>query len=180
MGFEKWFKNAKRIAVYIKVGKPAYSKFIDVSPEELEEKLENLFQLLEHNNLHIEVLYDYENETPPIYGFIAQDLFHEEIDNISISGMNTNFISGDFQSNQTEKLKWQSVDFWESYFDNDSEHFDGFKWGDLSNADEMINFRYSFLSCSKIKISVLKAAFRLEKEKVKTKERQAFKASIDK
>jgi hypothetical protein len=67
--------------------------------------LENLFQLLEHNNLHIEVLYDYENETPPIYGFIAQDLFHEEIDNISISGMNTNFISGDFQSNQTEKLK---------------------------------------------------------------------------
>jgi hypothetical protein len=44
----------------------------------------------------------------------------------------------------------------------------------------MINFRYSFLSCSKIKISVLKAAFRLEKEKVKTKERQAFKASIDK
>jgi hypothetical protein len=180
MGFEKQFKDPKRIVVYEKVGKPTYSKFIDVSPEELEEKLKNLFKLLEQNNLHIEALYDYENETLPIYDFIAQDLFHEEIDDISISGMNTNFIYGNFHSHQTEELKRESVEFWESYFENDSEHFDKFTLGDLLNADEMIDFRFSFEAFSKIKISVLEVDFNLEKEKAKTKVRLAFGAPINK
>jgi len=180
MEFEKQFKDAKRITVYEKIGKPTFSSCFDLSPDELEEELERLFNLLEENNIFLEVLYDYDSETLLIYDFITQEFFHEEIDDISIPGMNTNFIYEDFHPNQTEELKRESVEFWESYFENDSEHFDEITLGDLLNADEMIDFRYSFEAFSKIKISVLEVDFNLEKEKAKTKVRLAFGAHIDK
>jgi hypothetical protein len=146
----------------------------------LEEELERLFNLLAENNIFLEVLYDYDSETLLIYDFITQELFHEEIDDISIPGMNTNFIYEDFHPNQTEELKRESVEFWESYLENDSEHFDEITLGDLLNADEIIDFKYSFEAFSKIKISVLEVDFNLEKEKAKTKVRLAFGAPIHK
>lgn len=179
MEFEKQFKDAPQISVFEKIGKPIYAKSIDLSPEELEVELENLFNLLEQNNLFLEVLYDYENESLLIYNFITEEFFNKEINDISIPGMNTNFTYEDFHPNHAEDLKQDSNEFWQSYFKNDSEHFEEFTLGDLLNSEELSDFRYSFEAFKKIKINILEVNFDIEEKKATTKVHLKFDAVID-
>lgn len=179
MEFEKQFKKNRQITVYEKIGKPNYSKSIDLSAEKLKEELERIYKLLEENNLFLELLYDYDNETLLIYDFITTELFNVEINDIAISGMHTNFIYEEFHPNHEEDLRKDSYNFWNSYFKNDSEHFDEFTLGHLFNSDEMSDFRYSFKSFKKIKITVLEASFDIEEKKATTQVHLEFNAQID-
>lgn len=177
--FEKQFKDAKRITVYEKIGKPNFSKSIDLSTEELKEALENLFELLEQNNIFLEVFYDYDNETMLIYDFITQELFSKEVDDIAIAGMMTNFTYEEFHPNHQEDLQHDSYDFWSSYFKNDSEQFDEFTLGDLLNSEEMNDFRYAFEAFKNLEINVLSSNFDLKKGKASTRVHLKFDALID-
>ena len=179
MEFEKQFKDAKPITIFEKIGKPNYSKSIDLSSEELEVELENLFDLLEKNNVFLEVFYDYDNETLLIYDFITKELFNEVLNDILIPGMNTNFTYEDFHPHHAEDLKRDSFEFWQSYFKNDSEYFDEFTLGDLINSEELSDFRYSFEAFKKIKINILEVNFDIEEKKATTKVHLKFDALID-
>lgn len=177
--FEAQNKNAKQIAIYEKIGKPSWTKSEDLSPEKVVDELKRFYTLLEEHNIFLEVIYDYENETALLYDFITLEFFAIETMDISIPGMMTNYIYEEFHPNQYEDLKKESSAFWTDYFANNSERFDEFTLGDLLNSEEMIDFRYSFLSFKKIEINVLEVDFSIEKEQATTKVQLNFEAVID-
>jgi hypothetical protein len=179
MQFENQFKNAKRITVYEKVGKPNWIKSQELSAEQLKEELERLFVILEDSGIVLDILYDYPNEILLIYNFITLELFNEETDDISIEGMTSNFIYEEFHPNYYEDLRKESFEFWTDYFANNSEHFDEFTLTSLLNAGELIDFRDSFSTFKNIKINIKSVDFSIEDEKATTKVQLNFEAIID-
>jgi hypothetical protein len=179
MHFENQFKNAKRITVYEKAGKPSWIKSQELSPEQLKEELKRLRLILENSGIILNVLYNYPDEILLIYNFITLELFNEETDDISIQGMTSNFIYEEFHPNYYEDLRKESFEFWTDYFANNSEHFDKFTLNSLTNAGELIDFRDSFSNFKNTKIDIKSVDFSIKNEKALTKVQLNFEAIID-
>lgn len=113
--FENTWKDAKQVKVYDRIGKPDHKKEIALSDNEIQTKLEKLFDLLEKNNISLAVLGDYDPRV--IYKFITEELFEHETDDVQLPGMTKNFIYEEFHPNHKMDIRERAMDFLGNWFE---------------------------------------------------------------
>ena len=163
--FEQQHKNAKKISVFKKLGEPVFKNTEQLNEAELESELEKIYQLLHDNNMDLAVLYDYENENRLIYSFIVNELFHLEVDDVSIFGMVSNFIYEEFHPNHKEDISRDSIEFWQEFLKKDNDYFCENTLKGMKNESELIAFKKSFLKFKLLKSKVKQVEFNLKIEK---------------
>ncbi len=95
--FETQYQNAEQISVWDFLGKPAFRKIEDLTPEQITIELQRLYDIMDENNLVLDAICEVDDAE--IYRFITEELFEHMIDNMRISGMNTCFIYEEFHPN---------------------------------------------------------------------------------
>src|SRR5262245_9275457 len=73
--FETLYKNAKMVKIYDFIGRPEFKKNEELAKEKLGEELDRVYETLINNDVKVDFLADYDNET--IYKFITEELFEE-------------------------------------------------------------------------------------------------------
>jgi hypothetical protein len=123
MAFEALGKNAPRIAVYDLIGRPLFKPSAELTAEDAPRALEEMINLLEANDLSLVMLYDY----PPllIYTFITEELFFEEIEDISMPGMLGVFVYENFHPKHAALIEELTTAFLEGWRN--------LHWEDLNN-----------------------------------------------
>jgi hypothetical protein len=143
--FENQFKNAKRITVYEKLGKPVYKKVKEIRSEiEMQVALRNILNLLEMKRIFLEVLCHYVDSDRLIYTFITEELFLHEMDDINIEGMNTNFTYEEFHPNAMYDVEYKSKHFLEMFLSKKTSFYDDYHSEDAKNHIELNSFRKLF------------------------------------
>ncbi len=99
--FEEMHGRAEKIPLYTFLGKPDFQKVDEIASTEIESELNRLIEILVKNGIWLDVLAEYENVDFLIYKFITEELFLQEIENISIPGFNLHFIYEEFHPNHT-------------------------------------------------------------------------------
>jgi len=113
--FENQFKDAKRVSVYERLGKPEFKNSSVLSDKEISEELFRLTDLMDENNLVLNYLSEYTDRIK--YQFITEELFDKEINDIRIDGMSTNFVYEDFHQNHEYDIKEAVDDFFKFFLD---------------------------------------------------------------
>jgi len=177
--FEEQYKNAKKISVFKKLGEPVFKNIEHLNEVELEKELEKIYQLLHDNNMDLGVLYDYENENQLIYSFIINELFNVEVDDISISGMVTNFTYEEFHPNHKEDIIQYGYEFWNKYLNNYNQYFEEYTLNYIENKEELIAFKNAFKDFNIITNEIISVEFNLENETATAKVQLEFIGKID-
>ncbi|MCB0084278.1 MAG: hypothetical protein KDE47_25235 [Caldilineaceae bacterium] len=117
--FERQFEGAERISVREYLGNPTVVPLAVIPLDNLEEELD---QLLEFMYLHgVAVHFLCEVTDTEAYRFIVDELFEEQVDDVRIPGMMTNFIYEEFYPNDEYDAKIWAQDFLFSLFDHHRE-----------------------------------------------------------
>lgn len=95
--FEKQFQNTEQISVWEFIGKPSYKMQDELNHDEISSELQRLFDIMNENNIYLDVLCEVDDKE--LHRFITEELFKEEVDNVRIKGMMTNFIYEEFHPN---------------------------------------------------------------------------------
>ena len=96
MAFEKQSQNKERITVFDKINKPNFFIPVNQVPDsQIEEECQKLLNYLHLFNIRLDVCSP-NISSREIYRFIIEELFNEEMGNISMSGMSTCFIYDEF------------------------------------------------------------------------------------
>ena len=92
--FEKEYAKNEQVKLYDFLGTPPFKRNEDVKDEELMDALTYLQIAMAKKLVRLDVLSDVAPRE--IYRFITEELFNEEVDNISIPGLNLCFIYEEF------------------------------------------------------------------------------------
>lgn len=117
--FERQFEHAARISVYEYLGSPSVLSPTAVPLDNLQEELDDLLEFMYLNGIAVHFLC--EIDVFEAYRFIVDELFHEEVDDIRIPGMTSNFIYEEFYPNDEYDAKIWAQDFLYSLFDHHRE-----------------------------------------------------------
>ena len=142
--FEEQFANAKQMTVFEKLGKPTFKVCETLTDDEVDFELEHLFDLMVQHNLALDVICEYENQNRLIYSFITKELFYEEINDIQIPGMITNFIYEEFHPNEAQDIKDACLDFVNMFLNKKSDFYKKYHFEDVTNHLEVNAFRKLF------------------------------------
>ena len=123
--FEQQYKDAKVTTVYDFIGRPPYSKWDTLTPEQTAAELKHLLSILEENDVALDCICQYDDEV--IYRFLTEELFLHEMDLIRIPGMTHHFIYEEFHPNHDHHLRTQTERFLKSVFGKKWDvEYDGF------------------------------------------------------
>lgn len=136
--WEKQFAERKTIKVFDRIGQPNFKKITALSQNEIASELDRLLKNLVDNGISFNAICEYDDDI--IYKFITEELFEQEMDDIRIDGMMTNFIFEEFHPNHDYDIRKQADDFIENLIIH--------KWNDFLNstllADKVIFNNKSF------------------------------------
>jgi len=88
--FEQQYQSAKRTRVREMAGRPDVKPLTELTPEELDSALFLLLKRLEAHSIEVDFLC--EVEPAEQYRFLTEELLNEEMDDIRIAGMTSDFI----------------------------------------------------------------------------------------
>jgi hypothetical protein len=112
--FEQQYKDAKRIKVFDALGRPAYKKADDLKPGEVAKELDRLLSIMGKKGIALDYLDGYDEAV--IYQFITDELFNQEVDDISIPGMVNHFIYEEFHPNHAHDMERYVREFAEKLY----------------------------------------------------------------
>ena len=112
--FEEQFKEAKRIKLYDRIGRPTFRKWDSLTPEETTEELQRLRVLMENNAVELDCICEYDDAV--IYKFLTEELFEHELDDMHVPGMTFHFIYEEFYPNHDYDLRRYALDFVKAIF----------------------------------------------------------------
>jgi hypothetical protein len=107
--FEHLVKDAKKIKVYEFIGKPVFTKVEELSATEISEVLQQLRSTMREKGVVLNCKCEY--ECKQIYKFIVEELFNQEIDDISIEGIVHHFNYEEFYPNHDYDLRRYTEEF---------------------------------------------------------------------
>ena len=107
--FERQFEDAGRVTVREYLGYPIVVSLPSILPENLELELEHLIEFMYLHGVAVHFLSNVAHDEA--YRFIVEELFDEEIDDVRIPGMTTNFIYEEFHPNDEYDAKIWAQDF---------------------------------------------------------------------
>jgi hypothetical protein len=113
------------VTIYECIGKPAYKKADELKPEEVEQALTCIMELMHSKNILLDVLGQYELSV--IYKFITEELFQQQVREVNVPGYMHSFIYEEFHPNHHVDIARTSQDFlnhwFEKAFDGNSTEF---------------------------------------------------------
>ena len=112
--FEEQFKDAKRIKLYDRIGRPTFKKWDSLNPDETTEELQRLRVLMENNGVELDCICEYDDAV--IYRFLTEELFEHELDDMHVPGMTFHFIYEEFYPNHDHDLRRYAIDFAKAIF----------------------------------------------------------------
>jgi hypothetical protein len=112
--FEQQYKNAKKIKVYDRIGRPPVRKWDTLTSNEISEELRRLHVLMENKGLALDVICKYDDIV--IYRFITEELLDHEMDDMNIPGMMYHFVYEEFHPNHDHDLRRHTGDFIKAVF----------------------------------------------------------------
>lgn len=182
--FEKKAENAKKITVFEKIGKPYFKPITEIKKKkELRIALDEILNTMIKYNIVLDVVCDYENEDELIYNFIINELFNEEIDDISIPGLISHFIYEEFHPNHQYDLVNQTIDFIEMFLKKENDFYEKVHEKDADNHIEINTFRSLFEKFEMISFDITsidfndseaKTEFKIEFYAIQEKEKLKF------
>lgn len=119
--FEKQYVTAGKISVYNFVGKPAFTAFELLTPDELPMAITEMIDHLRANGICLYFQGDYDDTL--IYRFIINEFFLHEIDNVVLDGGAHCFTYEEFHPNHDHDLRRFSTNFIKGVI--------GKKWNDV-------------------------------------------------
>jgi hypothetical protein len=135
------------ISVYEKIGKPYYLEESDLSDSGIKKELERVRKVLFDHNVVLDVGYEYEPRK--IYGFITNELFVQQIENMDMPGYYRHFIYEEFHPNHEEDLRSYTRDFINAVMAQDlNENYQNLHYSDLTINDTTLEFEKA---CERIK-----------------------------
>ena len=118
--FERQFENATEISVRERIGNPMIRSLSDIPDTELENELDQLFELLYANNIVVDFI-DEEIDDREAYRFITEELLDEMMDDIRIPEMYSHFTYEEFHPNDEADTKEYAEEFLHAFFEHDDE-----------------------------------------------------------
>jgi hypothetical protein len=112
--FEDSFDKARQITIYECIGKPAYKKVEEVTPEEIKGEITRIIELMHSKNIVLEVMGQYELSV--IYKFITEELFQEKIREVNFPGYIHSFIYEEFHPNHHIDIARMAQEFLDHWF----------------------------------------------------------------
>lgn len=112
--FEEQYKDARSVKVYDHIGRPAFTRYHQLSAIEISGERERLQSIMAENGVALDCICEYDDAT--IYRFITEELFEQEIDDIRISGMTYHFIYEEFYPNHDYDLRRDTTRFLRALF----------------------------------------------------------------
>lgn len=144
LNFEAQFENAKRITIFEKLGYPDFELAVFLTDEEIERELERVYELLELHDIALSTICEYEDENRLLYTFIIEELFYEEINDIKIPGMVSNFIYEDFHPNDAYDIENNCINFIQMFLNKKDNFYKKYHYKDAKNHAELNTFRKLF------------------------------------
>ena len=122
--FEELHKNARKISVYERIGKPDFPREEDLDDERVEQELDRLYEVMHQHEVVLDCCCEYEARV--IYKFITEELFEYEIEDleVKIEGMFTHFIYEEFYPNHDYDLRRYTDEFLEALLDRKWNKYD--------------------------------------------------------
>lgn len=161
LSFENAFQHAKQVQLYDYLGNPPYRKLEELNEDDLADELERITQILDEHQVNLTTICEIHDRE--LYRFITEDLFLEEIDDMHVPGMFTNFIYEDFHPNHEYDIRENSYDFIGSYLDKENDHYKHLLSSEAEKADWHLHFRQAFSSFQLHSFSIVELNFDTEK-----------------
>jgi len=161
MTFENAFQNANRIQLYDYLENPPYRKLEELKEAEIVGELERISQILDKYQVNLSTIYDVPERE--LYRFITEELFLEEIDDVHIPGMFSNFIYEEFHPNHENDIREYSYDFIRSYLNKEDDTYTELMTSEAEKADWHLHFRQAFSSFQLHSFSIIELNFDTEK-----------------
>ncbi|ELR70252.1 hypothetical protein C900_03937 [Fulvivirga imtechensis AK7] len=122
--FEALHKNAKKISVYERIGRPEFQREEDLNDEMIEKELDRLYEVMHQHSVVLDCCCEYEARV--IYKFITEELFEYEIEDldVKIEGMFTHFIYEEFYPNHDDDLRRYTHEFLEALLERKWNKYD--------------------------------------------------------
>lgn len=164
MAFENAHKSAKTTQLYDFLGRPSYRKVEELTDAEITEEFERITSLMNEHQIYVCTLCnESDNE---LYRFITEELFFEEMDDVQIPGMNTNFTYEEFHPNHEYDIYNHTIDFIGSYLDKENDFYSSLLTNEAEKADWHLHFRQAFSAFQLNKFSITDIKFDTEKATV--------------
>jgi hypothetical protein len=112
--FEDSFDKAKQITIYECIGSPEYKRTEDLKPDEVEDEIKKIIELMHSKNIILEVLGKY--DLLVIYKFITEELFQEKIKKVDFPGYIHSFVYEDFHPSHDLDISRTAQDFLDHWF----------------------------------------------------------------
>lgn len=115
LAFEHASAGGMQIKVYDWLEKPDFKLADELNNVQIEKALEEIIGLLTKKQIAIDFCGKYDSRIK--YQFITQELFEQQIDEISIPGMFTHFIYEEFHPNHKLDIENRAMEFLSQWFD---------------------------------------------------------------
>jgi hypothetical protein len=173
--FEREWQKGRRIKIYDRIGNPPYKKYAELDKKEIPAALENLQNILRENEIVLGTICKYDDDE--IYRFITEELFSQEIDDITMEGMILHFIYEEFHPNHDYDLRTQTASFisrflkrkWDPEYDGaklaPAVKFNGKKYDRKSMSSIILAFQEAYKSFREKKLVIENVDFDLESKR---------------
>lgn len=129
--FEDAYQNNKTIKIKAFLDNPVLKEPSGLSDEEIAVEFDKIMKLMASNNLFLSTICEVERRE--MYRFVVEELMEEEIDDVRLSGWNTNFIYEEFHPNHEYDIKQDIEGFLTTLFERKKEYCD------MSLAKELVS-----------------------------------------
>lgn len=161
LAFERNFNNCKQITIFQLLEKPQFPKPVDLSDKEIDEALGQVQLLMAKHNVRLDTICPVDNRT--LYGFIVEELFDKEIDDMQVQGMQTCFIYEEFYPNHEYDIRSHSEDFFRLYLDKSTDFYTNYLTSDATKSNWHSAFRELFVSFDLKEFEITTIAFEDDK-----------------
>lgn len=112
---EHAFANNRQVKIFDFLGKPVFTKSIELNDEEIVVALKDLCALMEGKNIALDFSDEYDARLK--YTFITEELFEHETDDFEIPGLVTHYIYEEFHPNHRSDIESRAIEFIEGWVD---------------------------------------------------------------
>lgn len=151
--FDRKFSIIGMITVFERLGKPEFRRCADIPDHEIGVELEKLMKLMYRHQLAADTICGVDDRE--FYRFITEDLFPQEIEDIKVEGMMTNFIYESYHPNHLHDIEDVCSYFTQSFLNRDPGFFSSYLSPEAQENDWFYNFSESFDKMDLIEFSIL-------------------------
>ena len=159
INFEKAFKNAKKISVFEKIGKPHFVPENVLNDAEIDIEIQKVHNLLNKNDIELGMLAKDDYCNRKIYKFLTEEFINEEIEALQLQGFVSVFNYEDFRPNHRYSIAESTRDFIDEFINIDSKTYEDHDFENEECKIKVDAFRNKFQRLDLINLEITDLVF---------------------